>query len=49
MNPAGHQRVKRLIEQTKGKIILGGKTTDDGRIALTIVTGVTGDDSLMQE
>lgn len=49
VNSVAHQRIKRLIQQTKGEIILGGEATDDGRIALTIVTGVTADDSLMQE
>lgn len=49
VNSAHHQRLKRLLEQSKGEIIIGGEVTDDRRIAPTIINGITSDDALMQE
>ena len=49
VNTAHHQRLKRLLEQSKGEIILGGEIGDDRRVAPTVITGITADDSLMQE
>ena len=49
VNTAHHQRLKRLLEQSKGEIILGGEIGDDRRIAPTVITGITADDSLMKE
>lgn len=50
INEGSFKRVKRLIENTRGEVILGGKANDEQRrIALTIVAGVKLDDPLMQE
>ncbi|KAJ8488349.1 hypothetical protein ONZ51_g3592 [Trametes cubensis] len=43
-------RIKRLLDETKGKIVVGGQTDVSKRyIAPTVVRDVTGDDSLMSE
>ncbi|KAI0365384.1 NAD-aldehyde dehydrogenase [Pilatotrama ljubarskyi] len=43
-------RIKRLIDQTKGKIVVGGDADVEARyVAPTIVKDVKGDDALMQE
>ncbi|GJE86460.1 aldehyde dehydrogenase family protein [Phanerochaete sordida] len=50
VNEPNYKRVKGLIGETKGEIILGGKWDDNRlRIALTIVAGVKLDDPLMDE
>jgi aldehyde dehydrogenase (NAD+) len=50
VNEANFERVKNLIDETKGEIILGGKTDSSRhRIALTVVAGVKLDDPLMEE
>ena len=49
VNEQHFKRVKSLIEETRGEIILGGKWDDKLRIALTIVAGVKLDDPLMDE
>lgn len=49
VNEANFKRVKNLIEETRGDIILGGKSDDNLRVALTVVAGVKLDDPLMEE
>ena len=50
VNEANFKRVKRLLDSTKGEVILGGKSDSSSlRIALTIVADVKLDDSLMEE
>ncbi|CAL1708829.1 unnamed protein product [Somion occarium] len=48
VNSAHYKRVKGLIERSNGQVILGGDV-DEKRISLTVVSGVSGNDSLMQE
>ncbi|KZT02538.1 NAD-dependent aldehyde dehydrogenase [Laetiporus sulphureus 93-53] len=44
------QRIKRLIDETKGTVVFGGKVDLDGRwVEPTLVKDVKGDDSLMSE
>ena len=44
------KRIKNLLENTRGTIVLGGETDVDNKyIAPTIVKDVDGDDSLMSE
>ena len=39
-----------LLGRTKGRVVMGGGSDDSGRyIAPTLVTGVTPEDSLMEE
>ena len=47
----GHvERLKRLVENTNGKIVIGGETDVSERyVAPTIVRDVAADDSLMSE
>ena len=49
VNEANFKRVRNLIEETRGDIIIGGKADDRLRIALTVVAGVQLDDPLMEE
>lgn len=49
VNEANFKRVKNLIEETRGEVILGGKSDNNLRIALTVVAGVKLDDPLMEE
>jgi len=50
VNEPNFKRVKGLVQETKGDIILGGKWDDTRlRVALTIVAGVKLDDPLMEE
>lgn len=49
VNEANFKRVKNLIEETRGEIIIGGKSDNNLRIALTVVAGVKLDDPLMEE
>ena len=43
-------RIKRLLDNTKGTVVLGGQTDVAKRyIAPTVVRDVTGEDSLMSE
>ena len=45
-----YNRVKKLLESTRGKVIIGGETDDAKKhIALTVVKDVPKDDSLMSE
>ncbi|KII87702.1 hypothetical protein PLICRDRAFT_112150 [Plicaturopsis crispa FD-325 SS-3] len=50
INATHFKRVKTLLDNTKGTIAFGGETDEATRyIAPTVVTNVTGDDSLMSE
>ncbi|KAH8102233.1 Aldehyde/histidinol dehydrogenase [Cristinia sonorae] len=49
VNPTHHSRVKKILEQSQGEILLGGEIDGDKRIAPTVVAGVKPDDALMQE
>lgn len=43
-------RLKDLLGRSKGKIVTGGKLDEESlRFDLTVVSGVSGDDSLMEE
>lgn len=44
-----YKRITALLERTKGRVILGGRTEGDRRIAPTVIEGVGIDDSLMEE
>ena len=46
----GFDRVKKLLDNTKGTIVLGGDTDRETKyVAPTIVRNVSSDDSLMSE
>jgi len=50
ISSAHTERLKRLVERTNGKIVVGGETDVGERyVAPTIVRDVSGDDSLMSE
>lgn len=49
VNEANFKRIKNLVEETHGEIILGGKSDNNLRVALTVVAGVKLDDPLMEE
>lgn len=49
-NQGNFDRVKRLLDNTKGTIVLGGDTNREAKyVAPTIVRNVRPDDSLMSE
>jgi acyl-CoA reductase-like NAD-dependent aldehyde dehydrogenase len=50
VTPQAFKRVKGLLDNTKGKVVLGGQTDEATKyIAPTVVKDVSGDDSLMSE
>ena len=50
ITPQAFQRVKGLLDATKGEVVIGGETVEEYKfIAPTIVKDVTGEDSLMSE
>ena len=50
VSPQAHERVVRLLQNTKGNVVLGGEVDKDTKfIAPTIVKDVGPDDSLMSE
>lgn len=50
VNAAHFARLRELLERTKGKVVVGGELDEKkAKIALTVVTDVDGDDSLMDE
>jgi aldehyde dehydrogenase (NAD+) len=49
VSDAHFNRIKGLLERTKGEIVFGGKTNEKRGIEPTIVKNVTGDDALMEE
>jgi aldehyde dehydrogenase (NAD+) len=50
VTPQAFKRVKGLLDNTKGKIVLGGETDEATKfIAPTVVKDVSGDDPLMSE
>ena len=50
INDANFKRVKNMLDETRGEIILGGQSDSSRhRIALAVVTGVKLDDPLMEE
>jgi len=49
INARHYARVAKLLDETKGKVVFGGERVPDARyISPTVITGVNGDDSLMQ-
>lgn len=43
------KRLSKLLDETKGEIVIGGeRDAPNRRIAVTVVTGVTGEDALME-
>lgn len=42
-------RLKSVLAQTKGEVVLGGKTDDKRGFELTVVKNVEGDDPLLEE
>lgn len=49
INPLHFDRVAKLIEGTKGKVVIGGtKSVESGKIEVTVVSDVLVDDVLMQ-
>lgn len=50
ITPQAFNRIKGLLDSTKGKVVLGGETDETKKyIAPTIVKDVKADDSLMSE
>ncbi|PCH44824.1 aldehyde dehydrogenase [Wolfiporia cocos MD-104 SS10] len=49
VNPAHHARLRRLLERSKGTVVIGGEFDGETRIAPTIVRDVKLDDALMEE
>jgi acyl-CoA reductase-like NAD-dependent aldehyde dehydrogenase len=49
VSEAHFNRIKGLLQRTKGEIVFGGGTNDKRGIEPTIVKNVTGDDVLMEE
>lgn len=48
INPVHHERLRKLVESSQGKVILGGKHDErEGKMELTIVSDVKPDDPLM--
>ena len=49
VNPPHFQRLKDMMDRTKGTILRGGAVDGQERIALTLYTNVRLDDALMEE
>ncbi|KAI0727449.1 Aldehyde/histidinol dehydrogenase [Fomitopsis betulina] len=49
INPAHHERVRKLLARTKGEILRGGESDGDRRVSTAIVKNVAPDDALMEE
>lgn len=50
ITPQAFHRVKNLLDNTKGTVVIGGDTDEATKfISPTVVKNVTGDDSLMNE
>ncbi|KZT70410.1 aldehyde dehydrogenase [Daedalea quercina L-15889] len=49
INPPHHERLRNLLQRTKGELVKGGEYDGDRRITPTIVKNVAPDDSLMED
>lgn len=49
INPMHHERLRSLLDRTRGKVAFGGGWNDNNAIELTVVGEVALDDSLMEE
>lgn len=49
INKAHHERLKSLLSRTQGKVAFGGASDEKNRMEITVVGGVSLEDSLMEE